>query len=93
LFAGISSRVKRRKVIEGFQQEVQKGHDKLEEEVSSNLKAYIKNLKSKIEDNFGRFDLMLEKEAAQLKSLQAEHQTVQAQLSAVAKEIGLDEEE
>jgi len=93
LFAGITSRVKRRKILEGFREEVKRGHHKLEEEVSTNLKAYIKNLKSKIEDNFGRFDLMLEKEETQLKEIQVQHREVSAQLAAMAREVGMEEEE
>ena len=80
LFAGISSRVKRKKIMNDFKAEIQKGHVRLEAEVSSNLKAYINNLKSKIEGNFSRFDMMLEKEEQQLKNIQAQQQLINAKL-------------
>ena len=76
LFAGISSSVRRRKVLTRFREEIDKGHDRLEEEVSSNLKSYIQNLKTKIEENFSRFDTMLEKEKEQLARLEGQHKEI-----------------
>ncbi len=87
LFAGISSRVKRRKIIDGFHTEVQKGRKKLEEEVSTNLKAYIKNLKVKIEGNFDKFDLMLEKEKAQIEKLDKRHDDITRRLERISNTI------
>jgi GTPase SAR1 family protein len=97
LFAGISSRVKRRKVMEGFRSEIEKGHERLEEEVTTNLKAYIQNLKGKIEDNFGRFDHMLEKESIQLEKLQTSNQEISQQIhemvAAIGQQSSIQEEE
>ncbi|MCG8326178.1 MAG: dynamin family protein [Chitinophagales bacterium] len=80
LFAGISSSVKRKKVLTRFREEIDKGHDRLEEEVSSNLKSYIQNLKTKIEENFSRFDAMLEKENEQLAQLEGQHKEITSKL-------------
>lgn len=76
LFAGISSRVKRKKILDGFKAEIDKGRVQMEEEVSTNLKAYIQNLKVKIEGNFEKFDLLLEKEKEQIARLRVMHQSI-----------------
>ncbi|MCO6492876.1 MAG: dynamin family protein [Phaeodactylibacter sp.] len=80
LFAGISSTVKRRKILEGFKTEVAKGEKRLEEEVSTNLKAYISNLKDRIEGNFVKFDVHLEKEEGQIKKLEQIHGSIAERL-------------
>lgn len=87
LFAGVSTRIKRRKVIEGFVSEISKGRLKLEEKVSSNLKTYIQNLKEKIDSNFKNFDQMLEKEKVQIARLEETQQKITDRLEAVKKEL------
>ncbi|MCB9303360.1 MAG: dynamin family protein [Lewinellaceae bacterium] len=85
LFAGISSRVKRKKILDGFKSEINKGRGKLEEEVSTNLKAYIQNLKVKIEGNFEKFDLLLEKEKEQIARLGVLHQSITERIQALGE--------
>ncbi len=80
LFAGISSQMKRKKILEGFKTEVGKGRIRLEEEVTTNLKAYISNLKIRIEGNFEKFDLLLEKEKEQIARLEQMHESISQRL-------------
>ena len=80
LFAGISSTMKRRKILEGFKTEVAKGEKRMEEEVSTNLKAYISNLKDRIEGNFVKFDVHLEKEEGQIEKLEQIHGSIAKRL-------------
>lgn len=87
LFAGISSRVKRKKILDGFKKEIDKGRQQLEEEVSTNLKAYIHNLKEKIEGNFEKFDLLLDREKEQIEKLEGQHQALNDQLGALSQSI------
>lgn len=88
LFAGISSTVKRRKILEGFKTEVAKGRARLEEDVSSNLKAYISNLKERIEGNFVKFDVLLEKEEGQIARLGEMHDGITKRLEEVKNNLG-----
>ena len=88
LFAGISSRVKRKKILEGFKTEVGKGRSRMEEEVSTNLKGYISNLKVRIEGNFERFDLLLEKEEEQIARLEQMHKNITERLEEVKASLG-----
>jgi gas vesicle protein len=83
LFAGFSTRSKRRKIIDGFQQETQRGRDRLSGEVTETLRIYISQLKKRIADNFQRFDDHLEKEANQLDKLESHHQEIYQRLVAM----------
>ncbi len=87
LFAGISSRVKRKKILDGYKTEIDKGRRQLETDVSSNLKAYIRNLKLRIEGNFEKFDLLLEREEEQIDKLEARHQAVTERLDALSQAL------
>ena len=69
LFAGVSTRMKRRKIINSFNDEIAKGRQKIQNEVTEKLKTYIQNLKKRIDQNFIRFDDMLGKEAKSIEKL------------------------
>jgi GTPase SAR1 family protein len=86
-FAGISSHLKRRQILDGYRAEIDKGRSQLDEDVSSSLKTYILNLKTKIEGNFDKFDLLLEKEHDQLEQLAAQHEQVGKKLEEIASGI------
>ncbi len=87
LFAGVTARLKRNKVIEGYQSEVTKGRIKLEGEVSEKLKAYVENIKIKIDDNFDDFDAMLEMEEKQVSELTTQHRRIDTQLGGMLQEL------
>ncbi len=87
LFAGISTQGKRRQIINGFKRELQEGREQLETDVEEKLKAYITNLKEKIERNFERFDLMLEQERTQIEKLSAQQTSVEQRLDQVKEDL------
>ncbi len=70
LFAGITLGWQRRKIIRHYRTEMGKGRDRLGEEVSSNLKSYVANLKERINHHFAPFDQLIEQEGKALESLQ-----------------------
>ncbi len=70
LFAGITLGWQRRKIIRHYRTEMGKGRDRLGEEVSSNLKSYVTNLKERINHHFAPFDQLIEQEGKALESLQ-----------------------
>ena len=89
LFAGVSLGFKRRKITKDFSQEIDRGREKFNSEVSENLKNYIGRIKEKIDANFSKFDNHLEKEGAdityfenELTTLESEIDTAQNDLSA-----------
>ena len=87
LFAGVSTRLKRRKIIDGFQAEVEASRQKIEKEVTDKLKLYISNLKKRIDHNFNRFDQLLEQEAINLKKIEENHQKVSEHLQLIGDKL------
>lgn len=81
LFAGFSTRGKRRKIVEGFDREIAKGRTQLTGEITERLKQYIAHLKSRIDGNFHRFDDLLDREGKTLQILEGQHQEVKKQLA------------
>ncbi len=87
LFAGFSTNIKKRKIIEGFTSEIQKGRTQIEDEVDANLKTYIENLKIKIDDTFGKFDQLIEKETKNLGVLEEQFQDIDQRLESMANSL------
>lgn len=87
LFAGFSTRSKRRKIVEGFEQEILNGRERLSSEVDQTLKIYIQKLKQRIDDNFLRFDEHLDREGNQLGTLNERHQSIIARLEQLAQSL------
>nr|WP_290934130.1 hypothetical protein [Haliscomenobacter sp.] len=87
LFAGFATSGKRRKIIEGFQQEIDRGRNKIETDVNAQLKQYIKRLKERIDSNFDPFDLMLAKEKEQLVVLNQEQAEVAGRFTVLNVDI------
>lgn len=89
LFAGVSVGRQRKKVLSGYNVEIAKGRNQLEEEVSEKLKAYILNIKNKIDNNFIEFDTILENEEQQILDLEAKHQSISSRLDKIKNQIEL----
>ena len=87
LFAGISTSAKRRKIVAGYYDEIEKGRMQLETEIDRKLKTYIQNLKNKIDANFKGFDQMLEKEDIQIKKLDQQHQEISNRLHELNNQV------
>lgn len=81
LFAGVSTSVKKKKIIKGFQNEIEKGRSQLNTEITEKLKTYIKHLKKKISGNFQEFDQMLDREKTQIEQLKEEHTQITEKLT------------
>lgn len=87
MFAGVTTAVKKRKIMENYNLEIKKGRDKLEQDISHNLKDYIHNLRQKIEENFRRFDAMLINEEKQIKEIDQEFSNVSVKLQQANQEL------
>lgn len=87
LFAGIATSGKRRQIIRGYNDEIQKGREQLELEVNEQLKVYIKNLKNKIDDNFDEFDLLLANEEKQVEQLFDKHKNIENRLQGLEEAV------
>ena len=80
LFAGFSTRGKRKRIVDGFEAEIEVGRSKLAAELEEKLKAYIANLRVRIEGNFARFDDTLDREEKNLAILEGNHKEIREEL-------------
>ena len=80
LFAGFSTRGKRKRIVDGFEAEIEVGRSKLAAELEEKLKAYIANLRVRIEGNFARFDDTLAREEKNLAILEGNHLEIREEL-------------
>jgi GTPase SAR1 family protein len=80
LFAGFSTRSKRKRIVDGFEAEIEVGRSKLAAELEEKLKAYIANLRVRIEGNFARFDDTLAREEKNLAILEGNHLEIRKEL-------------
>ncbi|MEL6141782.1 MAG: GTP-binding protein, partial [Bacteroidota bacterium] len=87
LFAGFSTRGKRRKIVKGFAEEVQRGRQQMGNELDERLKSYIHQLRVRIEDNFKRFDEMLAREEDNLRLLEDQQSSIQNELKGLQMEL------
>ncbi len=87
LFAGITVGIKRQKVLNSFNQEVQKGRSALQEDISYKLDHYVDTIEKRIDQNFGEFDAMIELETSDMTNLIQKSQLVEQQLIALEQDI------
>ena len=87
LFAGISTSIKRRKVLQGFSQEIEKGRARMESEVAEKLNAYVDQLKRKIDSNFHEFDVMLAQEKEQIAKISEAQKLVAGRIEGLDAEL------
>ena len=87
LFAGISTSIKRRKVLNGFAQEIEKGRKKMDSEVTEKLSSYVETLKRKIDANFLDFDTLLEQEKEQIARLTEAQKKVAVRIEKMEGEL------
>lgn len=83
LFASISTTIGKRKVINAFHAELEKGRTRLENEMSQKLNDYISVLKNRIDKNFENFDELLEKEQEQIEELMGRQKHIEGRLLAI----------
>lgn len=87
LFAGFTSAAKRRKILDGFQQEIAKGRNALETVLSGKLRTYVSDIKVKIDQNFVGFDEMLEQEEGQIAKLERRQVQINEHLDLLEKQL------
>jgi ribosome biogenesis GTPase A len=87
LFAGVSLGLQKRKIMKHFKEEVAKGRNRLQQDVTSRLKEYVAFIRTQIESNFNKFDQLLESEKKVLSKLNADYNLITQDLNGVSKEI------
>ena len=69
-FAGVSTTVKKRKLMKEFREEVSSGREQLRSEVSQKLTAYAELIRERIAEHFGQLDAHLERERGVIAGLE-----------------------
>ncbi|MEM7105014.1 MAG: dynamin family protein [Bacteroidota bacterium] len=87
LFAGVTVRLKRKQIIQGYRSEIENGKERLSTELDEKLKAYISKIKSKIDQNFDNFDAMLSSEEEQVNTLEEQLSNIREELNTMSNEL------
>ncbi len=87
LFAGVTVGLKKRKILAGFKEEIDRGRALLKGEISTKLKDYIGSIKNKIDSNFHHLDEHLSKEKESIQSLESRLNAIDENLHGYDGEI------
>ncbi|MFN0203834.1 MAG: dynamin family protein [Bacteroidia bacterium] len=87
LFAGFTVGVSRKRILEGYRNEIAKSRSQMNEEVTEKLNSYVKNIQQKIEANFLSFDAMLENEKMQLAEISTKCKELEVRLQGIQQEL------
>ena len=87
LFAGVSLGWKRRKVVAQFKEEIQKGRDRLSEDVTEKLKTYAARIKQRIDANFHNLDQLLSSEKEAIDSMQAKSKAIENSIKQISGSV------
>ena len=89
IFAGGSIVLSKRKIMDGYRTEINKGRIRMEGEVSDKLKNYIQTIKKKIDANFNKFDQLIEDEEKQILHLNSRYEYIGTRLDEIEKKTAL----
>ena len=87
LIAGVTVLGKRRKILRELSDEIATAREKLEGELSQNLKAYIQDIRQQIDGKFSNFDAMLSYEGEQLQKLGGQFEKLFARIETIDQEV------
>ncbi|MBK8722012.1 MAG: hypothetical protein IPL95_06960 [Saprospiraceae bacterium] len=90
LFAGITVGIQRSKVINAFQEEIDKGQSLLETMLDTKLKTYVKNIKTKINSNFRDLDALFANEELLLNNISDTHKNVRSKFDEVQRDLNIE---
>jgi GTPase SAR1 family protein len=83
LFAGVTASTQRRKIINGYWDQIKEGRERLEDSLESKLRAYIQTVKSRVADNFVDLDVMLEHEKQQIEHFETKYTDLDRRLNGI----------
>jgi ribosome biogenesis GTPase A len=87
LVAGVTLGLQRGKVMKQYRSEMEKGRKRLQQELATELYAYIETLKSKMNDQFTKFDDLIQQETVELTALQLDLKAVKTDLENIKKAV------
>ncbi len=87
--AGIVTAFQRNKIVAQFNEQLAVGRENLNEQINEKLKAYVKEIKTKIDNNFLEFDTFMHEENQNLQSLQGRYVAIEGKFIQLAKDLEL----
>lgn len=87
ILAGFSIGFKKKKIVANVEKEIKEGRQRIDEEISDKLEAYIGRIKNKIDENFDRFDQLLIKEGEALEALIKKETELESRMASYKVEI------
>ncbi len=88
LFAGITTGIKKGKIMRRFGEEIKLTRTKIEKQLSEKLEEYILQIKEKIESQFVEFDQLLMEEGYDLDKMQRNYDYIHDEQVKIGKELG-----
>jgi GTPase SAR1 family protein len=73
LFAGITAGIQRKKIVQGYEEEIRQGRNRMEEALESKLRGYVRTIKTRIDENFVELDALLANEEVQIVHFRERH--------------------
>ena len=87
IFAGVGIGLKRNKILKSFTAELEKGKNKIKEEVAKKIKNYVISIKRKIDENFLKLDSFLENEAREIEEINKKQDELDYQFNLIKKDL------
>ena len=87
LLAGITLGLQRGKVMKRYKKEIDSGRERLQDELATELYAYIETLKNRMNEQFTRFDDLIQLETVELGALQQEMKIIRIDLDNIRQQV------
>ena len=83
LFAGITAGIQRKKIVQGYEEEIRQGRNRMEEALESKLRGYVRTIKTRIDENFVELDALLANEEVQIVHFRERHAALVGRLTEI----------
>lgn len=88
IFAGATVGFKRLSILNAYQKEIEEGRTRLQSQLSERLETYVGDIKTRLDDTFDNFDLMLETEGTALAGLDAQYDALHQRKVGIQERLG-----
>lgn len=85
--ASIYTMSKRNEIVDEFEAEIEKGRQKLKEEVTNRLVDYVQEIRTKVDNNFLDFDSYIGEERKNLESFEGQYQRIDDKFEKLKKDF------
>jgi archaellum component FlaC len=87
LFAGVTASMQRKKITNGFYEEVKKGRENMQSALENKLSLYVSTIKNRIGENFSTLDAMLANESKDLEAIDTRFDEIETRLKGLDAEL------